>query len=181
MSSYDWEAPGATALIVPAPEAETVIGRFRRGDTPSGATGMEAHVTLLAPFFHGSELSEERIGLVREALRAFRAFPVALRSFGRFGELGVLYLAPEPREPFVAMSEALLAAFPECVYPPEGATEIVPHVTVASRLSPQALDGIEAEVRPRLPIETVAGRVVLAERGEERLWTERAAFRLPTT
>ncbi len=42
----------------------------------------------------------------------------------------VVYLAPDPAEPFVALTEALAAAFPDC--PPYGGAfdEPVPHLTI---------------------------------------------------
>ena len=56
-----------------------------------------------------------------------------------------LYLVPEPDEPFILLTEAIVREFPE--YPPYGGkfTEIVPHLTVANRSA--ELSGIaEAEL-----------------------------------
>jgi 2'-5' RNA ligase len=178
LTEYDWESPGATALVVVFPEAEPAVGRFRRTHTPSGAAGMAAHATLMAPFIHASGLTEEHEREIARALAPFRPFSVELASFGRFEHVRVLYLVPDPGEPFVVMSEAVLAAFPEVEYPPEGASGIVPHVTVASRLPPADLDRIEAELGPSLPIQARADSVVLVERDASGRWTERRSFPL---
>ena len=39
-----------TAIVVLVPEAEPLVGAFRRNHTAEGAHGMGAHVTLLYPF-----------------------------------------------------------------------------------------------------------------------------------
>jgi len=181
VTSYDWGRPGATALILPFPAAESLIGRYRRADTPSGRAGMVAHATLLAPFIHGSALSEQDLERLRTVLSRFRPFPVELRSFARFDAIGVLYLEPDPPEPMVAMSEALLDVFPQVEYPPAGANEIVPHVTVASRLAPSELDRIEAELTPRLPVPELVDRALLMERPADGDWATRAEYLLVTS
>ena len=178
MTSYEWGEPGATALVLPFPEAERLIGTYRRAHTPSGGDGMVAHATLLAPFVHVSALSEEDLEALRTVLSRFRAFHVELRSFARFDDIGVLYLEPEPPEPVVIISEALLDAFPQVEYPPAGATEIVPHVTVVSRLPREELDRIEAELAPKLPVAERAERVLLMERSAHGGWLARVEYPL---
>lgn len=178
MATYDWEVPGATALAVPLLEAEPAIGHHRRARTPSGAEGMPAHATLLAPFLHGSQLTQDDAVAIRGALSSFRPFDCVLASFGWFEHIGCLYLEPEPREPFVRMSEALLAAYPEVEYPPEGATEIVPHVTIGGHLTAEQQDQIKQELSPHLPIRARADQVVLVERGDDGRWFDRERFDL---
>jgi hypothetical protein len=115
-----------------------------------------------------------------EVLAAIPPFPFRLARTARFGE-AVLYLAPEPVDPIVAITEAVVARFPE--HPPYGwaHSEIVPHLTVAhcgdpsTCEDPAVLDEIEAALAPSLPIEARATEVVLME-GDGR-WRVRA--RLP--
>jgi 2'-5' RNA ligase len=177
LSDYDWDAPGATALVVLCQEVEPVIGVYRREYTPSGREGMAAHVTLLVPFIHASRLSEDDTSLIRKALAPFEVFEVALGSFGLFETIGCLYLEPQPAARFVAMTEALLKAYAEIEYPPEG-LEIVPHVTIGSGLTEEEQEAIKRDVAPRLPIRTRADRVVLCERGGDGRWRERQMFAL---
>jgi 2'-5' RNA ligase superfamily len=80
---------------------------------------------------------------VAHELGRFRPFEVAFRSTSRFP--GTLILPPEPAEPFVAMTETLLGAFPD--YPPYGGAfeKVVPHLTVAHG-DPALLDALEVEL-----------------------------------
>ena len=137
---------------------------------------MAPHVTLLAPFTHASALARERVEQVRGIVTAFRQFPFTLARVGRFE--GVVYLAPEPAEPFVRMTAALVDAFPE--HPPyDGAfTEIVPHLTVASHDDRLLLDDLAAIVQEHVPISALASSVLLVERAVDLTWETRAAFEL---
>ena len=177
MRPYDWTAPGATALVVPIRAADPAIGELRREHTPSGREGMPAHATLLAPFIHSSRLDNLDRHRLRDVVGRFPAFDLRLSSFGFFEHIGCLWLDPRPREPFVAMTKALLEIYPEIEYPPD-ATEIVPHVTIGSRLSEEQQEQIKQELAPRLPIRGKADRAVLYERGADGRWIDRYRFRL---
>jgi 2'-5' RNA ligase len=176
-TEYDWDAAGATALVVPFRAAEPVIGEHRRNYTASGREGMSAHLTLLVPFVHADRLEGHDRHRLRETIRRFPACDVRLGTFGVFENIGCLYLAPFPRDPFVALSEALMAEYPEIDYPPEG-LDIVPHVTIGSRLTKEEQGAIKRDVAPLLPIRTRADRVVLVERGEDGRWFDRETFLL---
>jgi hypothetical protein len=114
---------------------------------------------------------------LRELFAPFAAFRLALRRPQRFPE--VLYLAPEPAEPFVRLTEATVARYPE--YPPyEDAFETtVPHLTVAEG-GEQALAAAEADVRRVLPLEAAAAEVVLLEEvvADWGRWEPRASLAL---
>jgi hypothetical protein len=142
-----------TAIIVPVPEAEPVVGRWRRCYTPSGASGMPAHITLLVPFTDSDVLDADRTREVGVILGRFEPIELSLVATAYFdGPPTVLYLEPEPAGPFRAMTEALVRAFPE--HPPYGGAQgqIIPHLTVATRLERERLAAIEAEVAGMLPI-----------------------------
>lgn len=137
-----------TELVVDAPFAAPVLGgwsRSRRGLVE------EPHVTILDPFVPSYAIDDDVLDGIRAVLSAFEPFAYELVRVDRFP--GVVYLAPEPAEPFVAMTEALWRRFPE--HPPYGGAfdEIVPHVTVS--LGPEP-DGLADYVVRRLP---VGGRV----------------------
>ncbi len=92
-----------TAIIVPVDPAEAVVGRWRREHTPSGSKGMQAHITLLAPFTPPEQLVAGRIREVRDVLAEFQRFEFELAD-AAYLDLGcrrVLYLRPEPAGPFV--------------------------------------------------------------------------------
>jgi 2'-5' RNA ligase len=150
-----------TALIVTVPQAAPAVEPWlERTGRAKPSTGVPAHITLLFPFLPAARIDPALIEGLREFFAAFPAFRFVLRRTERFPE--VLYLAPEPAESFVRLTEAIVARYPE--HPPyEGAFEtIVPHLTVAQGAE-QALAAAEADVRRALPLEAAAAEVVLLE------------------
>ena len=101
-------------------------------------------------------------------------FDVTLSETARFP--GLLYLRPEPHEPFVAMTEALAAAFPG--FPPYGGKfeEIVPHVSVAEA-DESVLVAAERELAPQLPVKARVERAWLVENTPAG-WRRHTAFPL---
>jgi 2'-5' RNA ligase len=170
-----WEDPGATALVLHVPEADPVVGHYRRAFTPSGRDGMPPHVTLLAPFTPASLLPSGRVREVREVLGPFLRFQFILDRVERFSD-GTLYLASADEKPFVRMSQALIDAFPEHPYPPAGATRVIPHLTVAKStgVAPSRLDDIADELATQLPLEAEAREVLLMERDQSKKWRGRS-------
>jgi hypothetical protein len=69
---------------------------------------MEAHVTVLVPFRHASELDDETSAALASTFARFDAFPYELEAVRRFDD-GTVYLAPAPAEAFVALTEAVAA------------------------------------------------------------------------
>jgi 2'-5' RNA ligase len=165
-----------TAIIVPVPEAEAVVGAWRRRYTPSGAAGMPAHITLLVPFTDSDALHADETHRVEEVLGQFAPAELSLATAAYFeGPPTVLYLQPEPAAAFREMTNALVRSFPE--HPPYGdpAARIVPHLTVATRLTPRELAAIEAEVAAALPIAAQAKEAWLMEYADQ-IWRVRNRF-----
>ena len=111
---------------------------------------------------------------IGQALEGFEAFDVTFRETRRFSN--AVYLAPEPEEPFIAMTRAVWARFPD--WPPYGGEflpDITPHLTIAWGAK---LDEAEAAVAPRLPIRTRAREVVLFARVEPERWVPQMRFLL---
>jgi hypothetical protein len=108
----------------------------------------------------------------------FASFSFTLETTDRFP--GLLYLAPVPREAFVALIEAVLDAYPD--YPPYGGEisrdSTVPHLTVA-RGDEELLRRAEREVSPALPIASLAREVLVLEEVEPDWGLWRARARLP--
>ncbi|NUP83938.1 MAG: 2'-5' RNA ligase family protein, partial [Nonomuraea sp.] len=117
-----------TALIAVVPEAEPVVGVWRERYDPSAAEGVPAHVTVLYPFLPFELVDTSALA---ELFAAWASFDVEFRGFGHFP--GVLYLAPEPAEPFRELTTAVAERWPEA--PPYGGAfpDVVPHLTVADR------------------------------------------------
>jgi 2'-5' RNA ligase len=161
---------GETAIVIAVPEAEPAIEHLRRQHTTSGAEGVPPHVTLIYPFADSELLGAARLQEVAEVVSRFAAFAYRLVETARFTSVPpILYLVPEPAEPFCALISALADAFPE--HPPYGGaySESTPHVTVAEANDP-TLDAIEAEVAPWLPISARAEVVSLLEHGSSGAW-----------
>ena len=134
---------------------------------------MPAHVTVLYPFLRRRDLTGVVRGELASIAHEIRAFDVRFSTVGRWP--GVVYLEPDPRDPFSAMIERVVAHWPD--HPPyDGAIdEVIPHVTIAEREGP--IDDVLAAVPAFLPFEARATALeVLAETDEGR-WRRR--WRLP--
>jgi 2'-5' RNA ligase len=149
-----------TALIVPVPSAEPAVAKWRARHDPSAALGMPAHVTVLYPFLAPDAITHSVERDLESVLRPYTAFPFRLVGVDRFP--GVLYMAPEPAEPFRELTAALHEHWPD--HPPYGGDfdSLVPHVTVVQGSEPP-------EAAPQLeeaaPIEAEATEVwLMAER-----------------
>jgi 2'-5' RNA ligase len=131
------------------------------------------HITLIYPFMPASRLNASVEEELRRLVARFEPFDFELAQVGRFP--GILYLVPEPAEPFVALVEALSARWPE--HPPyRGAFDtVIRHLTVAHGRGPLALTD---ELARALPIRASATEVDLMVMGRNGRWSQRASFRL---
>lgn len=168
-------APGSTAIVVLAREAEGVVGGVYRVHANAGRDGMTPHVTLLVPFVPAAQIDESVEQRLRRLFGRFEPFAYRLSRFERF-ESGVLYLAPEPPRPFVDLVLALTGVFPD--FPAyEGIhDDAVPHVTVADGDDDELVGQIRAEIEPRLPIECRAVEATLVQRGTDLKWRPRVSI-----
>jgi 2'-5' RNA ligase len=165
-----------TALVVEVPEAQEVYDAWvGTWDPPPG---LPAHVTLLFPFVPAEELGGEVLGELAMLFGAQPAFAFRLARVERFPEAA--WLAPEPPEPFVELTEALVQRF--SAFPPYGGIHdrIVPHLTIVNRADTDLLARAEAELARLEPIEARAEEVTLLERREDGVWRRRETFRLGT-
>jgi 2'-5' RNA ligase len=109
------------------------------------------HVTVLVPFAPVvSAPMRERLAAIAAAAAPF---DVTLRRLERFEveEPNVLWLTPEPAEPFVALTRSVEAAFP--AYPSFAGryAEVVPRATLGAGERAE-LDLLAARLAPRLPL-----------------------------
>jgi 2'-5' RNA ligase len=153
--------------VITVPEADPVVGTLRSRYDDANETGIPAHITLLSPF-------GDRIDGLAELFAGFPPFDFALTEVRRWP--AVLWLAPEPADPFVELTRAISARFPE--YPPyEGVhDEVIPHLTVGMRRA--VPDEVDAELRRALPIAARATHVVQLEEFAPDRWRERGRFPL---
>ena len=166
-----------TALVVEVPEAAVAVDPWRERTAPAKpSNGVPAHVTVLFPFVPAAEVDDRLVGELGALFAALPSFRFELRECRHFP--AVLYLAPEPPEPFVSLTEAVVAAYPG--FPPyEGVFDaIVPHLTAAEG-APAALHRAEGEIRQWLPIAAEARDVLLLEEVEPEHARWRTHTRLP--
>ena len=166
--------PRKSGLVVPMPALDPVVGRFRQDWDPVARLGVRAHVTVLFPFATPDAVDDALLARIGTVVTRYRTHPVTFAAAAEFPD-HVLYLAPEPAEPFRALTHALAAAFPE--YPPYQGQfpDVIPHLTVThDAAAPRAR--IRSELSPGLPVVTVAERVELWVEGDDDRWRARASF-----
>ena len=167
-----------TALIVRVPEAEGYVNDLRERFDPSARLGVPAHITVLFPFMPPEQVSESVRATIASAFAQVAPFAFALRRGGRFA--ATASLMPEPAEPFVALTDALVASFPQ--FPPYGGAHacVVPHLTVADG-DLANVDIAERELsrllKLRGPVQGACSSVTLLENSSGR-WKELHVFDL---
>lgn len=155
-------APTQTAVIAPVQEADAVVGKHRQTLDAAAAWGVPAHVTVLYPFIEPTAVDESVIATLMAAVSSVSSFDCCFRRTQWFGE-DVLWLEPEPAEPFRTLTTAVWAAFPQ--HPPYGGAhhDVIPHLTIAERRLADlpALQAAENDVQSGLPLTTTIDRLVL--------------------
>jgi 2'-5' RNA ligase len=165
----------ASALIVPVPDAEPIVGTWRAQHDPSAAGGMPAHVTLLYPFIPPDAIDTATEQALKELAAVFPSFGFQLERIGRFP--GVLYLVPTPAQPFIELTQLIVARWP--AYPPYGGEfdQVVPHLTVSQGSDPS---GLADALSQKLPITAEAKAIQLMTQNSDGRWSVRASFPLAT-
>ncbi|BEP51803.1 2'-5' RNA ligase family protein [Variovorax paradoxus] len=169
-----------SAFAVKVPSAETLVGDLRQRFDATTKLGVPAHITVLVPFMDPQYITPAVLDRVQRALNRVAAFSFSLGRVGRFP--ATAYLAPEPPEPFIAMTKALVDVFPD--FPPYGGAHqgVVPHLTVAHG-EPSEADAAAAELQKRLDasggIVADCASVALIENSTGR-WEELHVFHLPS-
>ena len=154
------------ALVVPFPGLPDVVTEWLERTVPTKPShGMPPHVTVLYP-------SPGDVVGIAETLWDFSAFDVDFLALDRFP--GVLWLAPEPSEPFREMTHAVVARYPE--HQPYGGAfaQVIPHLTVAQAELNEAAESIA----DWLPLRARAESAVLLEHVQSEHWREVATFDL---
>lgn len=166
-----------SALIVEVPGAELAVARWRAQFDPQASLGVPAHVTVLFPFAAPDSINEPTLATLRNLLLTAAAFKFQLARSAWFDDR-VLWLAPEPAEPFQRLTRLVAEAFPG--YPPYGGqyTEVVPHLTVADHGTPDQLRTSESAVRGHLPIVSTADAVSLMVEHSDGRWERHTTFPL---
>jgi 2'-5' RNA ligase len=146
-----------SAVLIPVPQADSVVGRWRHEHDPVAAAGVPAHVTLIVPWLPPAEIGGADLAELEEELGGVPAFDFALTRVDWFGRR-VLWLAPEPAKPFLELTQRLADRFGTAPWDDEF-DEVVPHLTVAHASDGVELVPIAADVSTRLPLRCRAEEV----------------------
>ena len=166
-----------SALVILVPEADRLVKRFRDQFDPAAASGIPAHITVLYPFMAPRHISPAVMARLSGLFAACAPFDVALAELRRFPK--VLYLAPQPDDPFRRLTQWIVAHFPDC--PPYGGAfaEITPHMTFAHSADPERLEGIARDFltlrADQLPLRVRATEAALID-NEDGAWHVHATF-----
>lgn len=160
-------------MLATVEAVEPLVERWRQRFDPSASAGIPAHATVLFPFLDGDRISTAVIDDLRTLIGEHAPFAVRFQECRRFP--GVLYLAPEPDQPLRALTETIVARWPEA--PPYGGqfAEVIPHLTVAYSQQIRDLDEVEAALATRLPATATISSVTMFESDGKR-WQRRADF-----
>lgn len=158
-----------SALLIPVPAAEGLVGAARRRHDPGAAAGVPAHVTLIVPWVEPAVLDTDGavVPALAEELADTKAFDFELTRVCWFDER-VLWLAPEPTAPFRVLTNRLAARFGT---PPWAGrfADLVPHLTVGHAGAGGALTPVAESLAPELPVSCRA-QEVWAMVGDGRRW-----------
>jgi 2'-5' RNA ligase superfamily len=158
---------GETALVVLVPEAEPLVAVHRLRHDPAAAVGVPAHVTILYPF--RSIVDDAAIDVVAQLAANVAAFDLTFLVLARFPGL-VVYLVPDPAEPFRQLTARAVASFPDCP-PYSGAIpDPIPHLTVADGVDAASAAAIDIAVQPGLPVASRVERLTLIAENPAGRW-----------
>jgi 2'-5' RNA ligase len=162
-----------SAIIIPIPEAEPIVGPLRLQYDGAARLGVPAHITVLYPFCPRQDAVGE-IEALRDVCRSIDMFSFSFTEVRRFS--ATAYLHPDESEAFVQITRTFAQRWPD-YKPYNGAhTDIVPHLTVADRVDNQTLVAVEESLRRQLPLRCVAAETWLLISDHAGVWSKREVF-----
>ena len=164
----------ATALVVLVPEAEPVLAIANAQMSAEKRLSTPAHITLIYPFMPPELISDEVLTSLVHFFDGFAPLSFEL-SIGWFGK-EVLLLVPTPSSELVALTEAVLARWPEYPYYAGAYETIDPHLSLGFG-DAESLEPIAAAVEPSTPLAVNAAAVSLLV-GPPEAMKERDSFPL---
>jgi 2'-5' RNA ligase len=154
--------PTESAVLVLVPEAENIVASHRAGLDSAAALGVPAHVTVLYPFVPPERTDDAVISSLAAAVMSVTPFDVTFRRLSWF-DRSLLWLAPEPAEPFAELTAAVQRAFPD--YDPYGGAhpDLVPHLTVGQDQPENLLESAQHAIELSLPVSAKVSAAVLMQ------------------
>ncbi|MCZ2837420.1 2'-5' RNA ligase family protein [Modestobacter sp. VKM Ac-2985] len=121
-----------TALVVLVPEADPLVDAHRQQFDVSASWGVPAHLSVIYPFVTPRQVDDAVLTGLADLLAAESPFDCTFTKTAWFGD-EMLYLVPEPDEPFRRLTRIVAEAFPD--HPPyRGAHgDPVPHLSIGQR------------------------------------------------
>lgn len=167
--------PHETALLVPVPELDDFVAHWATHVGTPSPQGVPAHIVVMYPFLEPGVVGQHH-QLITDIVRNQPRFDFQLGSVQWFGD-EVVYLEPEPAEPFIALTKAIGAAWPQCKPYHGQYDEIVPHLTLG--IGGDDLAQIASAANQLLPIRSSADNVWLMEgRLDPPIWCARQSYQL---
>jgi 2'-5' RNA ligase len=166
-----------SAVVVPVPEAEPRVGALRAALDPSAALGVPAHVTIMFPFVPPARLDDGVLAALGEVLAAAPPFEIEFSKVAWFED--VLWWAPEPAAPFVALTHAVASRFDLRPYEGAHGDDVVPHLTIGHGAPIERMRAAEAEVAAGPPVRATvrSARLMIGSR-DPGSWTTVAELSL---
>ena len=141
--------------LVPPEERETAVvivvdvasldAVYREEFPAFHALGIPLHATLLYPFVRPDRL-DAVLPRLAEVVNLHSRFDFALTELKTFPR--TVWVAPEPAAPFVALTRAIEAVFPETPHAGGAFAEVIPHVTLVDGLEESLLEETVQRLRP---------------------------------
>lgn len=167
-----------SAVIVPVPAAEPLVGALRAELDTHAAVGVPAHVTVMAPFLPVAALDPGTVAELAATIATVPAFDVGFTEVRWFDDR-LVWLAPESAAPFAALTDAVGARFGLAPYAGEHGSDPVPHLTVAYDAPAPRLRAVADELAGGLPVATrVEQALLMVER--DGWWCPHSALPLST-
>jgi 2'-5' RNA ligase len=169
-----------TGLLIPVPAEEIVSDFRRRHNAVSVARHIPPHITVLFPFVLAEVVDEGTYADLAAHFSTFDRFAAELTGVGLFDHY--VWLAPEPRDRFLALIAGTCIRFPE--FPPYAGEDIEPepHLTIAAIDDGDSAELVanvaRSEFAPLLPFRFAVDSVSLFEERDDGTWRESARFGL---
>jgi 2'-5' RNA ligase len=168
MSTGTSSGRAQSAVLIPVPEADAVVGQWRLVHDPVATAGVPAHITLVVPWLPPDEITDADLAELEEELAGVKNFEFDLTHVDWFGRR-VLWVAPEPAGPFLSLTNRLAIRFGTPPWDDEF-DEVVPHLTVAHASDGVELNPVARDLTTRLPVRCRATEVWVMVGDGTRWW-----------
>jgi hypothetical protein len=165
---------GQTLIAVPVPAAEPlirgIVDKYDAAFPSARPDDLLAHITVLGPFVPIEACNDQLFGKLRTVFSQTKRFDFRLEEVATFpGD--VVYLAPEPADAFVELTQVGVEAFPG--FPPYGGRfqSVIPHLTVGPIWSVEMERDLIARARNAAPIDAAARCVSLIHNRDDAFET----------